>query len=85
MTYYNYNEDEDIQQQKQIIRCPNCKKSVTIDELYEYVNAHPENKKEAIEQEIEMWGITPYYDRQYYVQNVVFCPSCAGISHLSDW
>jgi hypothetical protein len=68
----------------QLIRCPNCKASITIEELHEYVNAKPESKREAIEHEIEMWGPT-YYDRQYLVENIVFCPTCARISHLSDW
>ena len=71
--------------QRQIIRCPNCKASITVEELHEYLNTHPESKREAIEHEIEMWGLTPYYDREYYVENVVICPSCAGISHLGDW
>ena len=84
MTNYN-NEDSRQYQQKQIIQCPNCKKMVTIDELFEYVNARPESKREAIEHEIEMWGLTSYYDRQYLVENVVFCPNCVRISHLSDW
>jgi hypothetical protein len=52
-----------------------------MEELHEYVNAKPESKKQAIEQEIEIWGLTPYYDRQYYVENVVNCPSpCGDIS-----
>jgi hypothetical protein len=59
--------------------------SIAVEELHEYVNAKPESKREAIEQEIQMWGITSYYDRQYYVENVVFCPKCARISHLGDW
>jgi uncharacterized C2H2 Zn-finger protein len=68
----------------QLIRCPNCKASITIEELHEYVNAKPESKREAREDEIEMWGPT-YYDRQYLVENIVFCPTCARISHSSDW
>lgn len=32
-----------------------------------------------------MWGLTSYYDRPYYVENIMFCPSCARISHVSDW
>ena len=81
MTTFDYDDDSP----KQIIRCPKCKASITIEELYEYVNAKPESKREAIEQEIEMWGLTSYYDRQYLVENIVFCPTCAVISHLSDW
>ncbi len=81
MTDY-YNDDNSHHQQ--IIRCPNCKASITIEKLHEYVNAKPESKREAIEHEIETWGLT-YYDRQYLAENVVFCPYCAGISHLSDW
>jgi hypothetical protein len=69
----------------QLIRCPSCKASVTVEELHEHVNAKPESKREAIEHEIEMWGLTPYYDKQYLVENIVFCPNCATISHLSDW
>ena len=36
----------------QIIQCPNCSKSITVDELGEHVNANPEIKKEAIEREL---------------------------------
>lgn len=81
MTNYN---DDISHQHPQVIRCPNCKTSIIIEELHEYVNSKPESKKEAIKQEIEAWGLT-HYDIQYYVENVVFCPSCARISHLSDW
>lgn len=87
MTEY-YNDDNSHHQhhqQRQIIRCPNCKSSITVEGVHEYVNAKPESKREAIEHEIEMGGLTPYYDRQYLVENIVFCPSCARISHLSDW
>ena len=83
MTPTNYNEHDS--QQRHIIRCPNCKASITVEELHEYVNAKPESKREAIEHEIEMWGLTSNYDRQYYVENVVICPSCVMISHLGDW
>jgi len=69
----------------QLIRCPNSKSSITVEELHEYVNSKPESKREALEHEIAMWGLTSYSDRQYYVQNFVICPSCAGTSHLSDW
>ncbi len=82
MTNYN-NEDSHRYQQKQIIQCPNCKKSVTVDELCEYVNANPETKKQAIEQELELWGYV--YDRNYLIQNVVFCLRCHKVSHFKDW
>jgi hypothetical protein len=68
----------------QLVSCPSCKASITVEELHEYVNARPDAKREAIEQEIENWGLT-YYDRAYYVENIVFCPDCARISHLNDW
>jgi hypothetical protein len=68
----------------QVIKCPTCKASITIEELYEYVNSNPEAKREAIEKERAMWGLT-YYDLAYYVENIVFCPQCASISHLGDW
>ena len=83
MIMTTYKEDNDSQQQ--IIRCPNCRKQIKIDELYEYANNHPESKREAMEHEIDMWGLTSYYDRQYYVENVVIFPSCVGIPHVGDW
>jgi uncharacterized protein (DUF2225 family) len=67
----------------QTIQCPNCKTSLTVEELGEHVNAIPETKKQAIEEELELWG--DVYDRNYLIQNVVFCPKCGGISHLGDW
>jgi uncharacterized protein YbaR (Trm112 family) len=67
-----------------IIFCPYCKTSITVDELGEHVNANPETKKQAIEQEIELWG-EDAYDRNYLIQNVVFCPSCNKSSHFNDW
>ncbi len=81
MTNYN---DGNSNQHQQVIRCPNCKASIIIDELHEYVNSKPESKIEAIEHEIAMWGLT-YYDKVYYVENIVFCPTCGRISHLGDW
>jgi hypothetical protein len=45
MTDYNHNHHQ------QILRCPNYRKQIKIDELYEYLNTHPESKKEAIEHE----------------------------------
>lgn len=68
----------------QLIKCPNCKVLITVEELHEYVNSKPESKKEAREKEIVMWGLT-HYDMAYYVENIVSCPACARISHLSDW
>jgi hypothetical protein len=65
----------------QLISCPSCKASITVEELHEYVNAKPQSKIEAIEHEIEAWGLT-FYDRQYLVEIVVFCPSCARINHF---
>jgi hypothetical protein len=82
MTMTNYN---DASQQQEVVRCPNCKASITMEELHENVNAKPESKREAIEYEIEMWGLTSYYVRQYYIQNGVICSFCARINHLSDW
>jgi hypothetical protein len=35
------------------------------------------------EEELELWG--DVYDRNYAIQNVVFCPKCGRISHLGDW
>jgi RNA polymerase subunit RPABC4/transcription elongation factor Spt4 len=67
----------------QIIQCPNCGKSITVGELGEHVNAYPEIKKEAIERELELWGDA--YDKNYLIQNVVFCPNCVKISHFGDW
>lgn len=45
----------------QIIYCPNCKASISVDELGEHVSANPETKKQAIEEELELWG--DVYDR----------------------
>ena len=56
---------------------------MTVDELGEHVNANPDIKKEAIQREIELWGKA--YDRNYLIQNVVFCPSCGKVSHFKDW
>jgi hypothetical protein len=58
--------------------------SITVEELHEYVNSNPEAKRDAIEKERAMWGLT-YYDMVYYVENIVFCPQCARIGHLGDW
>jgi uncharacterized protein YbaR (Trm112 family) len=67
----------------QIIQCPFCKAPLTVEELGEYVNANPETKKQAIAEEIELWG--DGCDRNYLIQNVVFCPSCGKVSHYKDW
>jgi hypothetical protein len=56
---------------------------ITIDDLGEYVNANPDIKKQAIEEELERWGEVD--DRSYMIQNVVFCPNCSKVSHLKDW
>jgi RNA polymerase subunit RPABC4/transcription elongation factor Spt4 len=76
--------DNNTADDKQIIQCPNCSKSITVDALGEHVNAYPEIKQEAIEREIELWG-EDAYDRNYLIQNVVFCPSCNKVSHFKDW
>jgi hypothetical protein len=67
----------------QIIHCPNCKASLSVDELGEYVSANPETKKQAVEEQFQLWGGA--YDRNYLIQNVVFCPSCGKVSHFGDW
>jgi hypothetical protein len=67
----------------QIIFCPYCKMPITVDDLGDYVNANPETKKQAIEAEIQLWGDA--YDRNYLIQNVVFCPNCRKVSHFKDW
>ena len=66
-----------------IIHCPICKTSITVDELGEYVSANPDTKKQAIEEEVQLWGGA--YDRNYLMQNVVFCPNCGKVSHFDDW
>lgn len=67
----------------EIIYCPFCISPIKVDELGEYVNANPDIKKQAIEEELELWG--DLYDRNYLIQNVVFCPSCNKVSHFKDW
>jgi endogenous inhibitor of DNA gyrase (YacG/DUF329 family) len=66
-----------------LIQCPNCSKSITVDSLGEHVNAYPDIKKEAIERELQLWGEA--YDKNYLMENVVFCPSCGKVSHFGDW
>ncbi len=67
----------------QIFYCPFCIAPITVDELGEYLNASPETKKQAIEEELELWG--DRYGRNYLIRNVVFCPSCGKVSHYKDW
>ena len=74
---------DDTNNQKQIIHGPNCQASITVDELGEHVNANPEAKKQAIEEQFQLWGGA--YDRNSLIQNVVFCPSCNKVSHFKDW
>jgi uncharacterized protein (DUF2225 family) len=74
---------DDHNDSQKVIQCPGCKTSITLDELGEHVNANPETKKEAIEEELELWG--DVYDRNYLIQNVVFCPNCHKVSHFKDW
>ncbi len=65
------------------IYCPNCKASITVEELGEHVNANPQTKQQAIEEQFQLWGGA--YDKNYLIQNVVFCPSCGKVSHFNDW
>ena len=67
----------------QIIFCPYCKAFITVDELGEYVSANPEIKRQAVEEQFQLWGGA--YDRNYLMRNVVFCPSSNKLSHLNDW
>ncbi|MFL6522592.1 MAG: hypothetical protein ACJ71B_03830 [Nitrososphaera sp.] len=66
----------DINNNNQIIFCLFCKASITVDKLREHVNANPETKKQAIEEEIQLWG-EDVYDRNYLIQNVVFVQAAA--------
>jgi hypothetical protein len=68
----------------EIIQCPHCKASITVDELGEHVNANPDIKKQAIEEQLQLWGEAAY-GREYLIQNTVFCPNCYKISHFKDW
>jgi hypothetical protein len=68
----------------QIIYCPFCIAPITVDELGEHVDASPETKRQAIEEELQLWG-EDAYDRNYLIQNVVFCPNCNKVSHFNDW
>ena len=67
----------------QTIQFPICKVSLTVDELGQYVSVNPETKKQAVEEQFQLWGGA--YDRNYLIQNVVFCPSCCKVSHFKDW
>ena len=67
----------------QIIYCPFCISPITVDELGEHVNANPETKKQAIEEQLQLWG--EVYDRNYLIKNVVFCPNCLKVSHFKNW
>ena len=71
---------DDTNNQKQIIQCSNCNKSIRVDELGEHVNAYLDTKKEAIERELQLWGEA--YDKNYLMENVVFCPSCGKVNYL---
>jgi endogenous inhibitor of DNA gyrase (YacG/DUF329 family) len=66
-----------------IIQCPRCRASVTVSELGKHVNANPEIKTQAIEEQLQLWGDA--YDREYLIKNIVFCPKCNRISHFKDW
>jgi hypothetical protein len=48
------------------------------------VNANREIKKQAIEEELQLWGETAY-DREFLILNVAFCPKCNKVSHFDDW
>ena len=53
---------------QQIIHCPNCNASITVDELGEHVNANPNTKKQAIEEQFQLWeGFA--YDHQIEIDN----------------
>lgn len=45
-----------------VIYCPYCIAPITVDELGEHVDANPDIKKQAIEEELELWGNV--YDRK---------------------
>ena len=76
-------EEEKTDVNNQMIQCPNCKASMTVDALGEHVNANPQTKQQAIEEQLQLWGHV--YDRNYLIQNTVFCPACGKISHFGDW
>jgi hypothetical protein len=66
-----------------MLLCPRCNKSITVEELGDYVNANPEIKKQAIAEQLDQWG--EEYDLEYLVLNVVICPRCHKVSHFKDW
>lgn len=66
----------------QIIICPICKASITVDELGEYVSSNPDTKKQAIEEQLELWGDS--YVREYLIQNAVFCTTCGKVNHYDE-
>lgn len=65
----------------QIIYCPTCKTSISVDKLGDYVNDNPKAKKQIIEEEIQQWGEA--YDRHCLIKNVLFCRHCYEVSHLT--
>ena len=67
----------------QTIQCLICKMYLTVDELGQYVSANQDTKKQAIEEELQLWGNA--YDRNYLIQNVVFCPNCGKLFYFKDW
>jgi acetyl-CoA carboxylase beta subunit len=72
---------DDTNNQQQLIHCPNCGNSIFVDALGKHVNTSPEIIKEAIERISELWGDS--YDRNYLIQNVVFCTSSSKLSHFN--
>jgi uncharacterized C2H2 Zn-finger protein len=74
---------DDIKNQQEIIRCPRCNVSVTVDALGEHVNSNPQIKEQAIAEQLEQWGEA--YDLEYLTLNLVFCPRCHKVSHFKDW
>lgn len=67
----------------QVILCPHCRISITVDELGEHVNANPDIKKQAIAEQLHLWGDA--YDLEYLTLNLLFCPRCHKVSHFKDW
>ena len=74
---------DDIKNHQEIIYCPRCKASISVDALGEHVNSNPEIKKQAIAEQLEQGG--EKYDLEHVMQNVVFCPRCHKVSHFKDW
>jgi uncharacterized C2H2 Zn-finger protein len=67
----------------QVILCPRCKLLITGDALGEHVNSNLETKKQAVAEQLQLWG--EEYDLEHLIQNVVFCPRCHKVSHFKDW